>query len=300
MSMNRVALSIAISSFLVLSQIAPSALAQDNASNALAKSLSLHASFDSGPDADFARGDRSLWQSPTIEKRDAATKGLPAGDSATVEPNAGRFGGAMKFAKSKGPIVFFRAEKNFNMPSLNWSGSVLFWLKTDMANELSEGFCDPVQITSKQWDDASFFVEFEKRASGTPFRLGVYSDKSVWNPTNRKFEDIPPSERPLVAVAKPPFEPSKWTHVAFTFERFNSGKPDALAILYLNGEKKGELANRTQTFSWDPSMAAVMLGLSYVGKMDDLGLFDRALTQQEITQVLELKNGLSDLVSNKK
>ncbi len=299
MNMFYIARNFAIGSAAFLSQFALSANAQDNAISSLAKALSFHASFDNGPDADFARGDRSIWQAPTIEKRDAATKGLPAGDEVKLESNSGRFGGAMKFSKSKGPIVFYRTEKNFNMPAPNWSGTVSFWLKTDMANELAEGFCDPVQITSKQWDDASFFVEFEKRATGIPFRLGAYADKLVWNPTNRKFEDIPPAERPLVTVAKPPFEAGKWTHVAFTFERFNSGKPDAMAMLYLNGEKKGELANRTQTYTWDPSKAAVMLGLSYIGMMDDFGLFDRSLAQEEIVYVFRLKNGLSELVSKK-
>ena len=276
-------------------QLAPTLHAQDETGKALSKSLSLHASFDSGPEADFARGDRSIWQAPTIEKRDAATKGLPSGDEVKLVSNAGRFGGAAKFSKSKGPIIFFKADKNFGNPAPNWSGTVSFWLKTDMANELAEGFCDPVQITSKQWDDASFFVEFEKRATGIPFRLGVYADKPVWNPTNRKFEDIPAAERPLVAVAKPPFAADKWTHVAFTFERFNTGKQDGLAKLYLNGEKQGELANRTQTYTWDPSKSAVMLGLSYIGLMDDFGLFDRALTQEEIAYIGGLKSGLSDI-----
>ena len=231
----------------------------------------------------------------TIEKREAATKGLPSNVEVKLEPKSGRFGGAVKFSKSNGPIVFFKADKNFSAPAANWTGSVSFWLKTDMANDLAEGFCDPVQITSKQWDDASFFVEFEKRATGIPFRLGVYADKPVWNPTNRKFEDIPVGERPLVVVAKPPFNANQWTHVAFTFERFNSGKQDGIATLYLNGEQQGELADRTQTYSWDPSKSAVMLGLSYIGMMDDFGLFDRALTTDEIVYVYGLKNGLSEL-----
>jgi len=295
MKLNYLACCFATGCVFFCSQFAPSAFAQDVAIKSLAKALSLHASFDSGADADFARGDRSIWQAPNIEKRDAAAKGLPTGDEVKLEPTSGRFGGAVRFNKSKGPIVFFKADKNFNEPTPNWAGTVSFWLKTDMTNELAEGFCDPIQITSKQWDDASFFVEFEKRATGTPFRLGVYADKSVWNPTNRKFEDIPSAERPLLAVAKPPFNGSKWTHVAFTFERFNTGKQDGLATLYLDGEKQGELANRTQTFNWDPSRSAIMLGLSYIGLMDDLGLFDRALTQAEIGQVFGLKNGLSDL-----
>lgn len=272
------------------------AFAQDDSSRSLVKALSFHASFDSSPDADVARGDTAIWQAASMSKREAATKGLPPGGEVKLDPNAGRFGGAIRFEKSKGPMVFFNAENNFTMPTPNWSGTVSFWLKTDFATELVDGFCDPVQITSKQWDDASMFVEFEKRASGIPFRLGVYADKSVWNPTGRNFADIPLVERPLATVEKSPFASGNWTHVAFAFEKFNTGKPDGIANLYLDGKKAGEIVARTQTFSWEPDQASVMLGLNYVGMMDDLALFDRALTNEEIGKLFALKRGVGELL----
>ncbi len=275
------------------------AFAQDNFYSPLAKALSFHASFDSSPDADFARGDRAIWQAASMNKREEATQGLPPGREVKLDPKAGRFAGAIRFGKSKGPMVFFKAEKNFSMPTPNWSGTVSFWLKTDFATELVDGFCDPLQITSKQWDDASMFVEFEKRASGIPFRLGVYADKTVWNPTGRNFADIPPVERPLASVEKSPFASGNWTHVAFAFEKFNTGKQDGLATLYLDGKNVGEIVARTQTFTWDPARASVMLGLNYVGMMDDLALFDRALTHQEVSEVFALKRGVGELVSTK-
>ena len=272
------------------------AFAQDNSGASLGKALSFYASFDNGPDADFARGEREIWQAASMNKREEATKGLPAGGEVKLDLKAGRFGGAIRFGKSKGPMVFFKAEKNFTMPAPNWSGTVSFWLKTDFTTELVDGFCDPVQITSKQWDDASMFVEFEKREAGIPFRLGVYADKSVWNPTGRNFADIPPNERPLFAVEKSPFSLGNWTHVAFAFENFNTGKPDGLATLYLDGKKMGEIVARTQTFTWEPTGAAVMLGLNYVGMMDDLALFDRALTQDEVSHLFALRTGVGELL----
>jgi len=272
------------------------AFAQDDSFRSLVKALSFHASFDSSPDADFARGDRAIWQAASMNKRDEATKGLPPAGEVKLDPKAGRFGGAIRFEKSKGPMVFFKAENNFTMPTPNWSGTVSFWLKTDFATELVDGFCDPIQITSKQWDDASMFVEFEKRASGIPFRLGVYADKSVWNPSGRNFADIPAVERPLATVEKSPFASGNWTHVAFAFEKFNTGKPDGIANLYLDGKKVGEIVARSQTFSWEPDQASVMLGLNYVGMMDDLALFDRTLTHDEIGKLFALKRGVGELL----
>lgn len=272
---------------------------QDSSTASLGKALSFHASFDQGPDADFARGDKTLWQASNMNKRPEATKGLPSSGEVKLVPAVGKFGGALKFTKSTGPMVFFKAPDNLTTPAPNWQGTISFWLNTDPANELREGFCDPIQFTSKQWDDAAIFVEFEKRPAGIPFRLGVYADKPVWNPKGRKFDDIPPAERPLATVQKHPFAANKWTHVAVVFEKFNTGKTDAVATLYLDGVKSGELVGREQTFTWDPQQAALMLGLGYHGMMDELAIFDRALSGDEVKAVYGLKNGIGELTAKK-
>jgi hypothetical protein len=261
----------------------------------LKEALTFHAAFDGKPDANFAKGDPVLYHAPAMNQRRAAAPGLPAGGEVVLAPGAGKFGGALKFSKSKGPIVFYEAKDNVPMPAPGWSGTVSFWLSTDPAKDLPDGFCDPIQITSKQWDDAAMFVEFEKRAAGVPFRLGVYADKTVWNPQGRKFDDIPAAERPLVTVVKPPFAAGKWTHVAFSFSDFNSGKPNGIATLYLDGKEADALSPRTQTFTWDAELAAIMPGLSYIGLMDDLAVFNLALTTEEIAALFALKNGVSDL-----
>jgi hypothetical protein len=38
-----------------------------------------------------------------------------------------------------------------------------------------------------------------------------------------------------------------------------------------------------------------VLGAAYVGHMDDLGVFDRALTDAEVDRVYGLKNGIREL-----
>jgi hypothetical protein len=90
------------------------------------------------------------------------------------------------------------------------------------------------------------------------------------------------SEKPLAPVVKPPFSRDQWTHVAFTFENFNTGKADGIARLFLNGEERAGLKPRTQTFTWDYEKALIMLGLSYVGGFDELRIYNRALSKEEI------------------
>ena len=112
-----------------------------------------------------------------------------------------------------------------------------FWLKVDPVNELDPGYVDPIQITPNTWNDASFFVDFNKDGNPRAFRLGAFADRAVWNPTKK---EVPEPQRPLVPAKSHPFSKDKWTHVAFTWERFNTGKKDGVAMLYLNGKKGGQ------------------------------------------------------------
>ena len=263
----------------------------------LRESLTFHASFDGGTEADFARGDRRLYHAPAMNRRTNATAGLPSTNATVVlAKGEGRFGDALRFKTKSSATVFFQAATNLAYRGSNWSGTVSLWLSTDPAADLAPGFCDPIQITPRAWNDAAFFVEFEKRSNSIPFRLGAYADFKVWNPQNKKWELIPAAEKPLLAVEQPPFRRGQWTHVVFVFERYNTGRPDGMTRLYLNGEPQGMIPEREQTFTWEPARTHVMLGLSYVGLFDELSLFERALTSDEVAELHRLPDGVRGLL----
>jgi len=265
----------------------------------LRHALTFHASFDRGLDADFAVGDGVLRHAPSMSKQAEAKPGLPATDEVQLARDAGRFGHALRFTKKKSPMPFFRAAKNVPYRTHDWSGTVSFWLSVDPAGELEPGFCDPIQITPRAWNDACFFVEFEKLTNDIPFRLGVYPDLKVWNPNNKKWADITAAEKPLVAASTTPFARGKWTHVAVTFENFNTGRDDGIARLYLDGLPAASLGPRRQTFTWEEDKSLIMLGLSYIGLWDELAIFNRALSVEEIRHLHSLKNGVRDLHARK-
>ena len=291
---------VAPSAFLAMLAVAILVLAADSPGarqrpeSGLGKALTFHASFDGGVNAVKAAGDPAFYSAPSMKARDQATPGLPASGEVVHARGDGRFGDALQFTRRKAPFVFFKAARNVPYKAKDWSGTVSFWLKVDPAKELEPGFCDPVQITPRAWNDAAFFVEFEKRPESIPFRLGVYPDFEVWNPTKRKFEEIPAAERPLVTVDDPPFAGGKWTHVAFAFERFNTGAPDGTVRLFLDGVPRGSMTRR-QTFTWDPEAAVIGLGLGYIGALDELSVFDRALNEEEIRLVHALAGGVGSL-----
>ena len=268
-------------------------VAQDDA---LRKTIVFHASFDGGTDARHAAADPKLYWAPSLKQRSDAKPGLPDSGEVALAKGEGKFGDALRFTARKSPIVFFQGAGNMPYAASNWNGTVSFWLNVDPEGKLEPGFCDPIQITDSAWNDAAFFVEFEKRPESIPFRLGVYADLNVWNPENRKFAEIPAGEKPLVTVEKHPFRAGRWTHVVFTFERFNTGKADGVARLYLDGRPQGELTSRRQTFTWDPAQAIVALGLGYIGLFDELTIFNRVLGPDEIQSIHIMERGLSSLI----
>ena len=261
----------------------------------LGQALAFHASFDHGLDADFAAGDPLFRHGPSIAKQAEAKPGLPESGEVQLAKDSGRFGHALRFTKKKSPMPFFRAAKNVPYKTNDWSGTVSFWLSTDPAGELEPGFCDPIQVTPRAWNDACFFVEFEKRTNDIPFRLGVYPDFKVWNPSNKKWGDVTAAEKPLATAPTTPFARGKWTHVVFTWENFNTGRDDGIAKLYLDGAHATTISARRQTFMWDEDKCLIALGLSYIGLWDELSVFNRALTDAEIEQLHALKNGVRDI-----
>ena len=258
--------------------------------SALSKSLLFHASFDASANADFARGDARLYTAASL-KRERVSPGLP-GDAVQLDRRDGRYGGCLRFTKKTDQVVFFKGAANLPETGQTFQGSFSFWLRVSPADDLPAGYVDPLQITDKKWNDASFFVDFTKQ---TPrqFRLGVFSDYAFWNPRDRKLDDIPAGERPLITIVKPPFNRRVWTHVGVAFRDFNGPQP-GIATLYLNGKAQGELRGR-QRFSWKPDRLAILLGIYYVGQFDDLAVFDRALTATEMMRVTQLPAGIKSL-----
>ncbi|MCC6231700.1 MAG: hypothetical protein IT580_03605 [Verrucomicrobiales bacterium] len=261
---------------------------------ALRSAMTFHASFDRGTDADHAAGDPWVYVAPKMEAWAEAKPGLTGEGPARLVTEGGRYGQALRFDKKSDGVVFYRADRNVPWQRENWGGAVSFWLRTDFA-ELAMGFCDPVQLTPRAWNDAAFFVEFEKRNQGVPFRLGAYADLKVWNPNNRDWGSIPAAEKPLLSVEGPPFSRDRWTHVVFTWERFNTGQADGVAALYLDGALIGRIPARNQWFTWDAAKSRLMLGVGYVGWMDDVAAFNRPLTVAEIQVIRGLPNGIRSL-----
>jgi hypothetical protein len=266
----------------------------------LRDALAFHVSFDRSADADFARGDRRIFTAEERSKRDFAPPGLPAADLARIAPGEGRFGAALEFRKKMKPQVFFRGGNNIGYKPKNWNGSMSFWMRVDPDKDLEPGYCDPVQLVGQAWNEGNMFVEFSKDHTPRHFRFAIMAVTKFWNPQNRKWEEIPEPERPMVAVHQPTFRRDRWVHVVVTFANINSGTANGRGSLYLDGKKQGTFNGWNNTFNWDVSKSALTLGLAYVGFIDDLAVFVRELSEDEVRAVHALPNGIADLGASRR
>jgi len=255
----------------------------------LKSALTFYASFDNGTDADLAKGDKRLHT--LVDKKPKA--GNHTDNLTRLVKGKGLTGDALLFTKRNAKWLFYDGTKNFEFRNKNWSGTLSFWMKVDPIKGLDPGYVDPIQVTPFTWNNASFFVDFNKDGNPRSFRLGAFADKPVWNPENK---DVPEPQRPLVPAKSNPFSKDKWTHVAFTWERFNTGKKDGVATLYLNGKKEGSITGWNQQFSWSVKPHRILIGLYYMGLFDDLACFNRALSHKELRSIHAEKSALANLL----
>lgn len=279
-----VTLALALAAMALLREPSAAQSAGPRLTEPLQRSLTFAATFDGGFDASVAKGDPKLHSAKDYDRKESLA-GL--GDAA-VDRVPGRVGEALRFKKENRRVLFFQGKDNITYENSSaWAGTFTYFLKLDPEKDLPPDFVDPLQITDKAWNNAAFWNDFTKDDRPRKFRLGTLANLRVWNPDNKDFDKLPDAQKPAVVVSNPPFSSERWTHVAITFERFNTGKPDGVARLYLDGKLQGEVRGHNQRYTWIPAKVAVYLGIGYVGLMDEVLIFDRALNEREVRRLAD-------------
>lgn len=240
------------------------------------KEVLFRATFDGGSAAQIGVGDKNLYSAPTYKD-----KPVPGLEGSGVEwvASGGRKGGALKFPVKNTKAVFFKAHGNVSLRE----GTLSFWLKLDPDQDLAPGFCDPLQLTDKAYNNSAIWVDFTKDDKPRHFRLGVFGALKAWNPGNLDPDKNPEFNNRLVTVNTPPFGREKWTHVAITYSGLGEGT--GTATLYLNGQSQGTRTGIKEIFDWDKVNTTIRLGINYTGLMDDIATFKRALTEKEVAEL---------------
>lgn len=257
----------------------------------LKQAITFYAPFNGNAQAQIATGDANIYSAPERKGAPNAKSALPA--HVAIASGEGLSGDALEFKDKVSDVVFYKAKDNMAYDTQKWNGTVSFWLKLTPEEDLEPGFCDPIQITDVGYNDASIWVDFTEN-NPRNFRLGVIGDLQSWNPNNLAPDNNPDFENRLVTVENHPFAKDQWTHVLITFSSLGSG--EGSASLYLNGEPQGSKDQVIDPFNWELDKANIYLGLNYIGLMDDLAIFNRPLSVEEIQTVYGLKKGLEEIL----
>jgi hypothetical protein len=261
--------------------------AQDTTS--LRQALAFHASFDNGFDADFSRGDKSAF----VRTKEGAGP-LAANEDLKLVPD-GRFGGGLHFTKKGTTQPRFKGAGVLGYNEMSWSASVSVWLRLDPDKDLAPGYCDPVQIVGDDTKKGFIFLEWSKDETPREFRFAIRPKVELWNPQNLDWSKMTDAQRPAVNLRRAPFSREQWTHAVFTLENINDQARKPVGRLYLNATLMGTIENWDLTLGWNPDAVQLVLGASYVGHLDDLAVFDRALTDAEVKHLHALKTGVREL-----
>lgn len=259
----------------------------------LKEALSFYASFDQGTDATLASGDKRMYSVPNRKQRDSARVGMHK-DGVSIAVGKGRFGNALSYTEDSKGYLYYKSEGNMAYSTQDWEGAISFWLSLDPAVDLQPGYCDPIQITDSGYNDAGFWVDFTKE-NPRDFRLGVIGDRASWNPQPEGPDNENPAFISQLGVVKdPPFKRGTWTHIVINFIGLNT--TDGKAALYINGEMKALRTGIQDPFTWELNKSNIYLGLGYIGLMDEVSIYNKHLSKEQIKVLYKLEKGVQGLL----
>lgn len=263
--------------------------AEEEPAAALRRSLTFYASFDEAVRGDFGGGGMlpsTRFDHPT-EKNAFVFE--PSFDPAVfrIAKDKGVRGAALECVDvlPRRGRIFFPLKDNLAFRDGGWGGSASFWLNTDPNHLLKTPFCDPIQITEKGANNGGVWCDFP---DSTPrdMRLGAFPGAAEGG---KPILESDPAA-PLVVARNVGFQYGKWHHVAMTWNRFDTGRPDAEAELFIDGKSIGRLADREIAMRWNVDAAGIYVAVNYIGLLDELALFDRPLTADEVRFLHEHPN----------
>jgi formylglycine-generating enzyme required for sulfatase activity len=251
---------------------------------AIRKAVTFYASFDESPKADVGGGELTLRTRFNDEKekgkfvfenkfddkvfRVAKGKGVAGGalEATDVLPRNGR--------------VFYPLKGNIAFKKDGWDGALSCWINTDPNKLLKTKFCDPIQITEKGANNGGIWFDFND-AKPRDMRHGAFT--AVKEGEKAIPEEDP--KAPMVRMKDIGFKSGDWHHIVLSWKNFDTGKPNAVSALYVDGKLIGEVKDRAIGMDWDLDKAGLYTAVNYIGLLDELALFNRALTAVEVASL---------------
>jgi len=263
----------------VKSILAPRRVEEDAA---LRQALSLYASFDKEVRADVAGGERTLSTRSNHETQKDVHVFTPGFDPKALRIGKGIHAGALECdaVLPRNGRVFFPARGNIVYQQGGWAGTLSVWINTDPELLLRTPFCDPVQITHKGAGNGGLWCDFNDQKP-RQMRFGAFPALASGEKGIPEFDP----NAPMVRAGSPGFKAGEWHHLAMVWKGFDTGKPDAELQCYVDGKLAGTLKDRAIAMGWDLDRAGIYIAVNYVGSLDELAVFSRALSSADVARL---------------
>lgn len=274
--------------------VAPAAEADEEA---LKMSVTFYASFDSVIGADFGGGDQAIYTGVRPDPKKAKPEPIAGADPKSfVIAKEGIAGGCLQGIDSlpKNGRLYFKAKGNIAFKKGGWGGAVSVWINFDPDKMLKSQFCDPVQITQKGANNGGIWFDFND-AKPRDMRHGAFP---AFKEGEKSISEADP-RAPMVRVPKVGFKSGDWHHLVLSWKNFDTGKPDAVSAFFVDGKLMGEIKDREIAMDWDIEQAGIFTAIGFIGLLDELTIFNRPLTLDEI-ELLRKKPGLMSALKTAK
>jgi hypothetical protein len=260
--------------------------------NSLGQAVMLYASFDEKVASDKGGGPlRTRFNHPTEKGKFRYEPGFDA-KVFRIAKGQGIHGGALEAVDVLPNYgrIFFPALGNLAFKNTGWGGAVSVWIKTDPDKLFKTPFCDPVQITQKGANNGGIWFDFNN-ARPRDLRMGTFA--AVAEGRKGIGEDDP--KAPMVRVPGVGFKQTDWHHVVLSWNNFDTGKADAVATLFIDGQRKGSVTDQVISMSWDLENTGIYLAVNFIGLLDEFAVFHRPLTDAEVTLLHRQPGALAKL-----
>lgn len=261
---------------------------------AIRRSVTFYASFDESVKGDFGAGQLTFdtrSNHPTEKGKVTVEKGF-SDKAFKIAKEKGIAGGALEAVDvlPNNGRIFVPAKGNLAFKADGWSGSVSMWCKSDPDTMLKTRFCDPVQITQKGANNGALWFDFND-AKPRDLRHGAFP--AVPEGKKGVGEDDPAA--PMVRVPKVGWKKDDWHHVVLTWENLDTGKDNAITSLYIDGKLIGQVKGKAIAMAWEIEKVGVYTAINYIGLLDEMALFNRALNADEVAALHKKPDLLSEL-----
>lgn len=261
--------------------LVPSRARDDKAeTKAILDAVTLYASFDEEVKADKGGGELTISTRKGELKKKNFTYEKGFSDKAfRIAKGKGKAGGALEAVDvlPENGRIYFPAKGNIAYKKGGWGGAVSTWIKTDPNELIKSKFCDPVQITQKGANDGGIWYDFNDKKP-RDMRMGVFPAVAK----DKKGITEADPKAPMVWVRKVDFKADDWHHVLLTWKNFDTGKEDAVATLYVDGKKIGDVKDQAIAMDWDVEKAGIYVAVGYIGLLDEFAVFGRELSEEQV------------------